>query len=149
MHLKEKLLEHCRTYVEKKQESLKFRHRMLEDSLRNETKSTAGDKHETGRAMVQLEQEKLGKQEREIEILRETLQRVTIDKPTPNISLGSFVKTSSHSYFLAIFAEAFEHDGNKVFCISTASPIGQRLLGKTTDEAFQFNGKTIKILEIR
>ena len=31
----------------------------LKEANTNETKSTAGDKHETGRAMVHLEQEKL------------------------------------------------------------------------------------------
>ncbi len=36
------------------------------DSTANETKSTAGDKHETGRAMAQLEQEKIGSQIAEI-----------------------------------------------------------------------------------
>ncbi|MEM9363863.1 MAG: GreA/GreB family elongation factor [Bacteroidota bacterium] len=148
MHLKERLLKHCRNYVQKKQDNLQFRRKMLNESLRNETKSTAGDKHETGRAMVQLEQEKLGKQEKELEVLYEILQRINMDRPTPNVSLGSFVKTSSYSYFLAIFADAFEQAGEKVFCISTASPIGQCLLGKKQDDTFQFNGKIIKILEI-
>ena len=148
MLLKERLLNHCKDYLQKKQEGLQLRRKMLDDSLRNETKSTAGDKHETGRAMVQLEQEKLGKQEEELKVLQEVLQRINIDKPTPNASLGSFVKTSSHSYFLSIFADAFEQDGEKVFCISSVSPIGQHLLGKTQNEVFQFNGKTIEILEI-
>ena len=35
-------------------------------SLKEETKSSAGDKHETGRAMLQLERENAGKQLAEI-----------------------------------------------------------------------------------
>ncbi len=39
----------------------------LRESLDSETKSSAGDKHETGRAMLQLEREKAGSQLAEIE----------------------------------------------------------------------------------
>ena len=148
MGLKERLLEHCHSYVKEKEQMLISRYTLLQDSLNKETKSTAGDKHETGRAMVQLEQEKLEKQERELKLTKETLQRIKIDKPTPNVSLGSLVKTDSHSYLLAIFAGSFEHTGESVFCISAASPIGQSVLGKGVGESFTFNGKTIKILEI-
>lgn len=34
----------------------------IKEALFQDSKSTAGDKHETSRAMAQLEQEKLGKQ---------------------------------------------------------------------------------------
>ena len=148
MELKKRLLEHCWSYLENKQENLRSRRRLLDDSLQNETKSTVGDKHETGRAMVQLEQEKLGKQERDLEVLREILQRINIDKHSPKASLGSLVKTDSKSYFLGIFAGSFQQGDNRIFCISTASPIGCLLLGKSVGESYVFNGETSHILEI-
>ena len=67
MEIKESLLHFCQDYVRQKQEVLKKRGASLQESLNSETKSSAGDKHETGRAMVQLEQEKLGQQLQEIE----------------------------------------------------------------------------------
>ncbi len=148
MSIKKIVLEHCHNYVKEKEERLLSRYKLLQDSLNNETKSTAGDKHETGRAMVQLEQEKLGKQQREIRLLKETLQRVKVDTPTLNASLGSLVKTDTQTYFLAIFAAVFERNEERIFCISAASPIGQSLLGKTVGDSFFFNGKIISILEI-
>jgi len=149
MSIKKALLEHCHTYVYEKEKKLLSRYKLLQDSLNSETKSTAGDKHETGRAMVQLEQEKLGKQEKEVQLLKETLQRIDIDKLTPNVSLGNLVITNTHSYFLGIFAGVFKHASYHVFCISIASPIGQCLLGKSAGDTFSFNGETIKILEIK
>ena len=149
MSIKQKVLEHCHAYVKEKEERLLSRYKLLQESLNNETKSTAGDKHETGRAMVQLEQEKLGKQQKELQLLKQILKRVEVDKPTSNVSLGSLVKTDTHSYFLAIFANVFESKDEHIFCISAASPIGQCLLGKTVGESFFFNGKTVSILEVQ
>ena len=48
----------------------------LQKSLTNETKSSAGDKHETGRAMAQLEQEKLSKALSQMMQLRNALSKV-------------------------------------------------------------------------
>ncbi|PRX56824.1 GreA/GreB family elongation factor [Flagellimonas meridianipacifica] len=148
MSIKTALLEHCHAYVNEKEQKLTARYKLLQDSLVNETKSTAGDKHETGRAMVQLEQEKLEKQEKELKQVKEILRRISIDKSTSNASLGSLIKTNDQSYFLSVFAGVFEDTHEKIFCISVASPIGQCLLGKTTGESFKFNGKTIKISKI-
>ena len=55
--MKKALLEFCWNYVNERSERLKKQSGELQESLGSETKSSAGDKHETGRAMVQLEQE--------------------------------------------------------------------------------------------
>ena len=60
--LKKQVFDHCWDTVLKQEKSLLNRQQLLRESLESEQKSSAGDKHETGRAMVQLEQEKLGKQ---------------------------------------------------------------------------------------
>ena len=58
MNLKEQLYNHCLEIVEKRFEMIQTIITGIQQSLLSETKSTAGDKHETGRAMAQLEQEK-------------------------------------------------------------------------------------------
>ena len=53
---------------------------LLNDALEataGDTKSSAGDKHETSRAMAQLEQEKIGAQLGELSKLQEILFRIT------------------------------------------------------------------------
>ncbi|MWD30855.1 3-oxoacyl-ACP synthase, partial [Aquicoccus sp. SCR17] len=71
MQKKEQLLKFCWDYVDTRTERLKKSAAALQESLNSETKSSAGDKHETGRAMVQLEQEKLAQQLVELDRLKE------------------------------------------------------------------------------
>ena len=73
------------------------------DSTANETKSTAGDKHETGRAMAQLEQEKIGSQLAEITKLKEILFRIQPEKTCSKVELGSIVESSAGIFFISIF----------------------------------------------
>ncbi|WP_299168456.1 3-oxoacyl-ACP synthase [uncultured Allomuricauda sp.] len=145
---KEILLKFCWDYLNKRTERLQERSVSLQESLNSETKSSAGDKHETGRAMVQLEQEKLGKQLFELEEIKRVLQKVDIKKTSKKISLGSLIKTTSANYFIAISAGTVKRDDISIFCISAGSPIGKLLLGKQQGDLFSFNGTEIKILDV-
>jgi hypothetical protein len=55
-----------------------------------DSKSSAGDKHETGVAMAQLEQEKLTKQINEFLLLKEALLKINPAKVHTKIEVGSF-----------------------------------------------------------
>lgn len=76
----------------------------LQAALQSETKSTAGDKHETGRAMLQLEREKLGRQLQEIEKERGVLSKINTEINSNTVGLGSVVYTSQGNYFIAVSA---------------------------------------------
>jgi len=148
MNLKEHLYQFCATYVEVRINRIQFRIKEVQVALGAETKSSAGDKHETGRAMLQLEREKLGQQLAEAEKTKKIFAKVNIKDKSMCASLGSLVKTSKAHYFLAISAGEFQ-DGNKlVYCISAATPIGRLLIGKTVGDMVTFNGEEIKVLEI-
>ncbi len=142
------ILNFCWEYVNAKTERLKRTSDELKESLNSETKSTAGDKHETGRAMVQLEQEKLAQQILELEKDRSVLKKIDIEKTPKKISLGCWVKTSAANYFISISAGAFKSENEVVYCISSSAPISQLLLGKEKGESFVFNGKSQTILEV-
>lgn len=146
--MKKDLLEFCWKQVDERTTRLKKQSDELQESLGSETKSSAGDKHETGRAMVQLEQEKLGQQLQELEATRSILKKINIEKPSDKIRLGSLVKTSMANYFIAISAGTFNCDDEVVYCISASAPIAQLLLGKEKGENFAFNGKEQSILEV-
>ena len=60
MDIKEQLYEFCRAYIDGRTIRINESIKSIQESLSSETKSSAGDKHETGRAMLQLEREKLG-----------------------------------------------------------------------------------------
>ncbi|SDQ12670.1 3-oxoacyl-ACP synthase [Flagellimonas zhangzhouensis] len=142
------ILNFCWDYVNNKADRLKRTSNELQQSLTSETKSTAGDKHETGRAMVQLEQEKLAQQILELEKDRAVLKKIDIEKLPQKISLGCLVKTSAANYFISISAGAFKSGGEVVYCISASAPIAQLLLGKEKDENFVFNEKSQTIQEV-
>ena len=60
--LKKSLFQHCLDHLNKNLVLYEKRKLEILAALESESKSSAGDKHETGRAMVQLEREKLGEQ---------------------------------------------------------------------------------------
>ena len=148
MVIKEQLLKFCWDYVGEKSQRLKNSHADLQESLDSETKNSTGDKHETGRAMVQLEQEKLAQQFMELEKIKNILQRVDVRKRTETIGLGSLAKTTAADYFIAISAGAFKQEGKPIYCVSQEAPIAQLLMGKKKGETFVFNGNSHTVLEV-
>ncbi len=148
MEKKKELLQFCWDYVNDRTERLQNSGASLQESLDSETKSSAGDKHETGRAMVQLEQEKLAQQLQELNRTKAVLQKINIEKESNKIRLGSWVKTSLAQYFIAISAGVFKQNGSPIYCISSGSPIAQLLMGKEVGENFVFNGATHSVLEV-
>lgn len=121
---------------------------MAQESANEEGKSSAGDKHETGRAMAQLEQEKAIKQLNESLELKETLKRINTSGTNNKCSLGSLVNTDQGSYYLAVAAGKLVVDEKVYFAISPMSPIGSLLMGLSAGDSVTFNGKKFKIDEV-
>lgn len=117
-------------------------------SLASETKSSAGDKHETGRAMLQLEREKTSKQLAEIEHEQQVLSKVSPETYSAFIRLGSLVVTPQANYYISISAGKLENEGNVYYAVSAAAPIAKALIGKKAGDEVIFQGKTITIQEV-
>ena len=148
MSIKQELYSQCLNFVENRIEAIKRNIEEIQQSLLSETKSSAGDKHETGRAMIQLEREKAGEQLREAEALKEALFKVNPLSTTLKITLGSVVYTSDLNYFIAISAGQIRINGIAFFAISPQTPIGQKLTGKRIGDEVVFRDKTFKITKV-
>lgn len=125
---------------------------LLQDALiatAGETKSTAGDKHETSRAMAQLEQEKIGGQLSELNKLQETIYRIDPAQVHETIQLGSLVNTSNGWFYLSVGIGGIEMDSTTIFCMTPAAPLGKLLLGKKTGDVVDWQGKKIEILQVQ
>lgn len=146
--IKDELRRFCETFAEDRIGRIQSNINSINDSLKSETKSSAGDKHETGRAMIQLEREKLGHQLYEAEKMRQALAGITILARQANIRQGSLVITTEGVYYISISAGAFKKGPTKIFCVSVLSPIGKKLLGKSEGDSFDFNQKTICIKKV-
>lgn len=120
----------------------------VQESLTSETKSSAGDKHETGRAMVQLEREKLGTQLAETEKMQLVMHRILPDTTNTIAGMGALIATNGPYYYIAISAGEVTFEGATIYCISPATPIGKGLLGKSAGESLSFKGKDLSLLSI-
>jgi len=118
------------------------------DSRDNETKSSVGDKYETGRAMMQLEQQKNEVQLAKAITLKKTLQQINIELKKEKGELGALVKTSNGLFFLSIGLGKIFAGDQTVFAISLASPVGKLLFSKKAGDIIEFRGKKIEILKI-
>ena len=94
----------------------------------NQTKSTAGDKHETGRAMMQAEQQRNEIQLRKAILLKKELQQIDIEAAFDKVQQGALVLTNQGNYFIAIGLGKVEVAEKIVYAISVLSPIGNCLL---------------------
>ncbi|GAA0871093.1 hypothetical protein GCM10009117_02380 [Gangjinia marincola] len=145
--MKKEVLNFCDNYVKKRIQGISHQMKDIQLDITAETKSSAGDKHETGRAMMQLEREKLGNYLAEAEKMQRILQKVNLSK-TSVVSLGSLVVTSGMICFIAVSAGKTVLNNQPVYCISMATPVAQAMMGKGVGASFVINGKTHTIQEI-
>lgn len=140
--------DYCGQYVADRLARIQAQIRELESALSSETKSSAGDKHETGRAMIQLEREKLGQQLAELEKIQHLFSKIPKNNSSLSVRLGSLVVTDSLIYYISISAGEFKSKSKSVYCISASTPIGKLIFSKVVGDSFSFNSKVIRILSI-
>lgn len=148
INVKEQLYLLCEAFVEDRMQIIKKSIQEIEISLTSETKSSAGDKHETGRAMLQLEREKAGHQLAEIEKTKQILYKINAESTSKNIGLGSVVFTTTSNYFISISVGELKVDNETFYAISASTPIGQLLLGKSVGDKVTFRNMSFEITEI-
>ncbi len=147
-NIKQNLYNQCKAQLNTRLEVIKNKIADIQNSLQSETKSTAGDKHETGRAMLQLEREKSGQQLAELQKQQELLHKINPENNHQKVALGSIVKTSGANYFISVSVGELKHDNELFYAISPATPIGQLLLSKQVGNIIQFRTQQFVISEI-
>jgi hypothetical protein len=123
--------------------------RDVQESTAQDSKSSAGDKHETATSMAQLEQEKLTKQIQGFLVMRQTLQAIDLEKDYKLIDTGSLIETNSGWWYLSISMGSLTIGNQQVFCLSIQAPMGQLLKGKKVGESVLFNQKKTSVLSIQ
>tara|TARA_B100000945_G_scaffold145410_1_gene116379 strand:+ start:125 stop:568 length:444 start_codon:yes stop_codon:yes gene_type:complete len=146
--MREKLLAKCADYVEERVSRLQSSIKDLEHDLGNETKSSAGDKYETSREMMNTEINKLQNQLQSFKKLKEVLAVIENRKASTTVQLGSIVKTDAANYFISIPVGEIKVEEEKFYAIGLNSPIGKLFLGKQEGEQFIFQQKEFSIKKI-
>ena len=144
-NIKHQITEELYNSIEKKIIFLKNSIKAAKESRDNETKSSVGDKYETGRAMMQMELEKNMEQLVKAENLKNGLAKIDFHIETQKVEFGSFIETDHGNYFISIAFGKVKINETSVFCISPISPLGKILTGKITGEKINFQGKEIEI----
>ena len=145
---KGKIAEHCRFILERKIELVSFEMDEISASMENETKSSAGDKHETARARMQSEYEKLSWQLDELKGQFVLLEKIDPKEDSKIISNGNLVQTNKGLFFIAVPLGKVELDEKVIYVISPISPLGKKLMGLKVSEQVKVNDTVYKIEEI-
>ncbi len=134
--------------IDERIESAQMAIALAKESRDSETKSSVGDKYETGRTLMQQEVEKNRVQLHKTERLKAELENIDLKKKFDKVEFGSLVSDGKNLYFIATALGKIEVDGKNCFCISLASPIGKALQNKAVGDKVSFMGRTIEIMAI-
>jgi len=145
LQIKKQLLQRCKSELAERRIKIQERLYDIVSGLQSETKSSAGDKHETGRAMLQIEREQVGRQLAEIEKQEQIVNRIQLHKQE-RVALGSVIITDSRNYFIATSLDKCIVNSLTYYPIGLGTPIGQLLLGKQQGEILHFRDTTFTIL---
>ncbi|MGL6267604.1 MAG: hypothetical protein ACRC2O_06740 [Chitinophagaceae bacterium] len=142
------LKEYCRQMILERMES--FRHAMnkSQESANEETKSSAGDKYETSRAMGHLEKDMYARQLAETRKEMASLMLIDCSQVYQSILPGSFVRMVNSSYFILAGMGKIEFKGEQIYVISHMAPVAQSLSGKKKDDIVSINNIIHQIKEV-
>lgn len=138
----------CIQKIEERIAAAQYAMQSAQDSANSEAKSTAGDKHETARAMSQLENEMNSKQLAEAVREMEFMKSIYVDNVCSVVTNGAVLITEDRIFFVAAGLGTTIIDGKTIILISAHAPITKVLRNKKKGETISFNGKIISILEV-
>ena len=118
------------------------------DSRNNDNKSSAGDKHETSRAKIQIEIDQLTKQLDLLNRQKLHLNSIDFSKNNEKATIGSLVKTNNGTYLISIGFGKVIIENEVFYAISSASPIGRLFNNKLKGDKFIFRTINYEVVDI-
>lgn len=114
----------------------------------NDTKSSMGDKYETGREMLQQQINNLQLQLNEVLKQKNLLKTIPV-KISEKAEKGAIVKTEKGLFYISVSLGEITFENQKIFCISPESPLAKAMNGKQKNEIFSVNNISQTIIEIK
>lgn len=146
--LKEQLYLLCVDYIRKKEAEIKTIIAEAQEAANDETKSSAGDKFETGREIMQQEIDLNLTRLNELHKLKQTMEWIIPAQKSETVQPGSLVYTNNGNYYIAISAGLLKVDNTAYYAISSTAPIGEKMTGKKPGDQFTLNDKKYTITSI-
>ena len=120
----------------------------LTESRNTASKSTAGDKHETGRAMMEAEIGRAEQQLQKAKMLRNELKNLPWS--IQNLAVpGALIQTNHGEFLISVGLGKIEVDSEVCFALSGGSPLGQALMGRKEGDHVSFQGREYQLLSIQ
>ena len=113
----------------------------------NDTKSSMGDKYETGREMLQQEINNLQIQLNEV-LKQKNYLKTMSSKFSEKVEKGALIQMDKGYFYISVSLGEILFDNKKIFAISSESPLAIALLGKIKNEVIMFNNNKQKIENI-
>jgi transcription elongation GreA/GreB family factor len=145
---KQQLLSHLQVLLREKASAIRSDIASTLAARNSDTKSSAGDKHEVGRAMIQQELDQQEAQLAKTEAMQHELARVPLERSYDRVAFGSLVTTDQGTYFISIGLGMVHVAGEACAVVSLASPIGEALRGKGVGDQVVLNGRKLIVQEI-
>ena len=102
----------------------------LRESLGSETKSSAGEKHETGRAMIHSEQARVQDSVNRLEAMLSKLrQYAAVIGPIQRVSPGALVETTGPWVLVGVPMGKVQLPDALVLCVGAEAPLAQQWHG--------------------
>lgn len=146
--LKQQLHNLCSQYITEREAEIKAAIADAQEAAANETKSTAGDKYETAREMMQQDINMNLARLNELHKLKAALQQIHTASVGVKALPGSVVYTSNGNYYIAISAGKLQVDGTSYYAISPSSPIGMKMMNLQAGDPFELGGKKFLIVRV-
>jgi len=121
---------------------------LAKESRDSDTKSSAGDKFETGREMMQREMDKISASIDQSKNQLNFLSKINLNRPYSTVDLGCLIITDQGIYYISIGLGKVEINAELIYAVSLDSPIGQIFKGKRVGDILEFRGKTLKINQL-
>ena len=148
--LKEKIFQAAIRQLKEKISLLQQERKAVSEGILEDTKSSAGDKFETGRENMTQDLKTI---EGTIEKLQEDLDEIyrvqSIKSNSEAVREGSLIQLGTDFFLISASIGQLEVDGKKYFLLSRNSPLGQVLIGKKKGENVLFRGKPQAILDVQ
>lgn len=130
-----------------KKEDLNAQLLALQEASNADTKSSMGDKYETGRESINQSRDLLEKQMVLLDRDEKIIAQTSVD-PTATVSSGALVKVQLGWLWVAVSVGKVMHEGQEVQVVSADSPLVAALKGKRVGDKVAFRGRSTEILEV-
>ena len=139
MTFKQKIYAYYQQQVQDKIDAFRDMIVALTEDSKNDSKGSAGDKHETALSMMHIEQEKLNHKLKEFLEQKTVLDKIDPAVVSDKIALGSLVQANGIQLFVSLALPKIKIDNINVIALSPQSPLGQMLMGQEVGYSFEIH----------